>query len=49
MQSWWRVLRGVWPYRWTVVISMVCALGVGLSYASGIVVLLPVMKIFMNN
>jgi len=43
------VLRGVWPYRWRVVISMVCAIGVGMSYASGVAVLLPVMKIFVSN
>lgn len=48
MQAWWRVLRGVWPYRWSVVLSMVCALGVGLSYASGVAVMLPVMKIFVS-
>ncbi len=48
MQSWWRVLRGVWPYRWLVMISMVCALGVGLSYASGVAIMLPVMKIFIS-
>jgi ABC-type multidrug transport system fused ATPase/permease subunit len=49
MQSWWRVLRGVWPYRWSVVLSLVCALGVGLSYASGVAVLLPVTKIFIST
>src|SRR4051794_2608745 len=49
MQAWWRVLKGVWPYRWMVVISFLCALGVGLSYASGVVVMLPVMKIFISN
>src|ERR1700744_5038354 len=49
MQSWWRVLRGVWPYRTLVVISIVCALGVGLSYASGVAVMLPVLKIFISN
>jgi ABC-type multidrug transport system fused ATPase/permease subunit len=49
MQAWWRVLRGVWPYKWSVIISMVCAIGVGLSYASGVVVMLPVMKIFVSD
>jgi ATP-binding cassette, subfamily B, bacterial MsbA len=49
MQAWWRVLRGVWPYRWTVVISFLCAMGVGLSYASGLAVMLPVMKIFVST
>ncbi len=49
MESWWRVLRGVWPYRTLVVISIVCALGVGLSYASGVAVMLPVLKIFISN
>ncbi len=48
MQSWWRVLRGVWPYRTLVVISMICAIGVGLSYASGVAVMLPVLKIFIS-
>jgi ABC-type multidrug transport system fused ATPase/permease subunit len=49
MQGWWRVLRGVKPYMWSVVLSMICALGVGLSYASGVAVLLPVMKIFVSD
>src|SRR3954466_6876988 len=48
MEAWWRVLRGVFPYRWMVVLSMICALGVGLSYASGVAVMLPVMKIFVS-
>jgi ATP-binding cassette, subfamily B, bacterial MsbA len=49
MQAWWRVLRGVYPYRWSVVLSMICALGVGLSYASGVTVMYPVMKIFISH
>jgi ABC-type multidrug transport system fused ATPase/permease subunit len=48
MQAWWRVLRGVAPYKWTVIISMLCALGVGLSYASGVAVMLPVLKVFIS-
>jgi len=32
-----------------VVISLICAVGVGVSYASGIVVMLPVMKIFITQ
>jgi ABC-type multidrug transport system fused ATPase/permease subunit len=32
-----------------VVLSIVCALGVGLSYASGVAVMLPVMKIFTSS
>src|SRR4051812_20587924 len=48
MQAWWRVLRGVYPYRWSIILSMICALGVGLSYASGVAVMLPVMKIFVS-
>ena len=38
MQAWWRVLRGIRPYKFSVILSLICALGVGLSYASGIVV-----------
>jgi ABC-type multidrug transport system fused ATPase/permease subunit len=49
MDSWWRVLRGLWPYRWGVALSIVCAVGVGLSYASGVAVMLPVMKIFTST
>ncbi|HVS71074.1 MAG TPA: ABC transporter ATP-binding protein [Phycisphaerae bacterium] len=49
MESWWRVLRGVKPYMASVVISMICALGVGLSYASGVAVMLPVMKVFISQ
>src|ERR1700748_1491063 len=49
MQAWWRVLRGVWPYRTLVVVSIICALGVGLSYASGVAVMLPVLKIFIST
>jgi ABC-type multidrug transport system fused ATPase/permease subunit len=49
MESWWRVLRGVKPYLGSVIISMICALGVGLSYASGVAVMLPVMKVFISQ
>ncbi len=49
MQAWWRVLRGVYPYRFMVMVSMICALGVGLSYASGVTVMYPVMKIFISE
>lgn len=48
MQAWWRVLRGVWPYKWLVAISIVCAFGVGFSYAAGVGVMLPVLKIFIS-
>ena len=44
-----RVLEGVWPYRCRVVLGLLCAFGVGLSYASGIATLLPVMKIFIST
>jgi ABC-type multidrug transport system fused ATPase/permease subunit len=49
MQSWWRVLAGVKPYWKAAIISIVCALGVGLSYAAGVGVMLPVMKIFISS
>jgi len=49
MQAWWRVLRGIKPYMLGAVISVLCALGVGLSYASGVAVLIPVMKIFVSD
>jgi ABC-type multidrug transport system fused ATPase/permease subunit len=49
MQAWWRVLRGVAPYKFIVIISMLCALGVGLSYASGVAVMLPVLKVFIST
>src|SRR5689334_406424 len=48
MQAWWRVLRGVWPYKFLVIVSIVCAFGVGLSYAAGVGVMLPVLKIFIS-
>ncbi len=49
MESWWRVLRGVVPYKGMVILSMICAIGVGLSYASGVAVMLPVMKVFISS
>ncbi|MDA8379071.1 MAG: ABC transporter ATP-binding protein [Planctomycetia bacterium] len=49
MQALWRVMKGVWPYRLAVMVGFLCALGVGLSYASGIATLLPVMKIFIST
>ena len=49
MQALWRVIKGVWPYRTAAIIGFLCALGVGLSYASGIATLLPVMKIFIST
>ena len=49
MQALWRVIKGVWPYRTAAVIGFLCALGVGVSYASGIATLLPIMKIFIST
>jgi ABC-type multidrug transport system fused ATPase/permease subunit len=49
MQALWRVLKGVWPYRVAAIAGFLCALGVGVSYASGIATLLPVMKIFIST
>jgi ATP-binding cassette, subfamily B, bacterial MsbA len=48
MKPWLRVLRGVWPYKWSVILSIICALGVGLTYASGVTVMYPVTKIFLS-
>ncbi len=48
MESLVRVMRGAWPYRWRVIIGLLCALGVGMSYASGVATMLPVMKIFIS-
>lgn len=48
MQALMRVMKGAWPYRWRVVIGLLCAMGVGLSYASGVATMLPVMKIFIS-
>ncbi|HTV47881.1 MAG TPA: ABC transporter ATP-binding protein [Phycisphaerae bacterium] len=49
MKDLWRALKGVWPYRWRIVVSLLCVLGVSLSYASGIATLFPVMKIFLSD
>ncbi len=49
MEALWRVIKGVWPYRVAAVVGFICALGVGVSYASGIATLLPVMKIFIST
>ena len=48
MKPFWRLMRGAWPYRWQIVFSFLCAIGVSLSYASGVATLYPVMKIFMG-
>ena len=48
MKPFWRLLRGAWPYRWQIAFSFLCAIGVSLSYASGVATLYPVMKIFMG-
>ena len=43
-----RLLKGVWPYRMTVVLSLLCVLGVSVSYTGGVALLYPVMKIFLS-
>ncbi len=48
MKPFWRLMRGAWPYRWKIIFSFLCAIGVSLSYASGVATLYPVMKIFMG-
>lgn len=49
MISFWRLLKGVWPYRFWLVVSFLCAIGVSLSYASGVATLYPVLKIFIST
>ena len=49
MNSFWRLLKGVWPYRFWLVVSFLCAIGVSLSYASGVATLYPVLKIFIST
>src|SRR5271170_7897596 len=49
MNDLWRAIKGVWPYRWRVILSLLCVLGVSLTYASGVATLLPVMKIFLSD
>ena len=49
MNSFWRLLKGVWPYRFMVLLSFLCAIGVSLSYASGVATLYPVLKIFIST
>ncbi len=49
MQALWRVIRGVGRYRGKVILAFLCAIGVSLSYASGVATMLPVMKIFIST
>ncbi len=49
MQAFWRVIKAIWPYRFKVLLSFICAIGVSFSYASGVATLYPVMKIFLSS
>ncbi len=49
MTAFWRLLKGVRPYRLLLLISFLCAIGVSLSYASGVATLYPVLKIFIST
>ncbi len=49
MQGFWRVIKAIWPYRFKVLLSFICAIGVSFSYASGVATLFPVMKIFLSS
>ncbi|HTV48421.1 MAG TPA: ABC transporter ATP-binding protein [Phycisphaerae bacterium] len=48
MQEMLRVFRGIWPYRWRFVLSLLCALGTSLSYAFGVATIFPITKTFVS-
>ena len=48
MKPFLRLLRGARPYRMQIFLSLLCAIGVSVSYASGVATLYPVMKLFMS-
>jgi ABC-type multidrug transport system fused ATPase/permease subunit len=44
-----RATRFLWPYRRTVIISIGCALFVGVAFTGGITAMLPIMRVLLNN
>jgi ABC-type multidrug transport system fused ATPase/permease subunit len=45
----WRACRYLWPHRKIVVISMICAVVVGIAFTGGLGTILPVMQILVVN
>lgn len=45
----WRAMRFVWPYRRTILTSVVCALFVGLAMSASLATLTPVLRVLLNN
>src|SRR5690348_1809360 len=45
----WRAIWFLWPYRWFVGVSIVCALFVSFAFAGGLGTLLPIMRVFLNG
>jgi subfamily B ATP-binding cassette protein MsbA len=49
LRNFWRACRFLWPYRRTVLVSIVCALFVGVAFTGGITAMLPIMRVLLNN
>ncbi|HEX8913843.1 MAG TPA: ABC transporter ATP-binding protein, partial [Humisphaera sp.] len=48
-RDFWRAMRFVWPYRRTILTSVVCAFFVGLAVSGGLTTLTPIMRVLLNN
>jgi len=49
LSAFWRACGYLFPYRWMVVTSIVCAFFVGIATAGGITTLLPIMRVLLNG
>ena len=49
LKNFWRACRFLWPYRQTVLISILCAFFVGIAFTGGITAMLPIMRVLLNN
>lgn len=49
LRNFWRACRFLWPYRATVIVSILCALFVGAATTGGIATFMPIMQVLLNN
>ncbi len=49
LRNFWRASRFLWPYRRTVIVSILCAVFVGAATTGGIAAFTPIMKVLLNN
>src|SRR5512138_349035 len=48
-REFWRACRFLYPYRWMVATSILCALFIGVAFTGGLSSMVPMMQVFLKG